>query len=82
MTEGGLETRTNVLENFFAAADFYSPDVVFISPYFGNCLVLEKLHLHHLGAKILYVPILPTISLPFEVVPPKHDAYLPWETQA
>jgi hypothetical protein len=77
-----LENSRHVLESFFNAANFYSPDVLFISPYFGNCLVLEKLHLHNLGAKILYVPILPTISPPFEVVPPKHDAYSPWETQA
>ncbi len=77
----GEDTKTNILKNYFSSADFYSPDVVFISPYFGNCKVLDQIHLIHLAAKILYVPIFPIIPPPFEYDPGEYDPERPWESQ-
>ena len=47
------------LTAFAASSTELSPDLLFLSPSVGNCLILRNLALHHHAYKVLWVPVDP-----------------------
>lgn len=67
-----METQWNSLVSLFKSMNHHSPDMLFISPFVGNCQIIDRLmRTGTIKPKIVYVPVNPLIA-PGHMVKPDY----------
>ncbi|CAE8610896.1 unnamed protein product [Polarella glacialis] len=73
-----METQWSSLVSIFKSMNHHSPDSLFVSPFVGNCQIIDRL----LGTgtikpKVIYLPFNPLVQPPEEVTP---DFFKWWDS--